>query len=309
MNENPRSNIAWEHRLAWFKKFTGIQNLGWNWSRANWIRVEYLPRIHHIAAQPRSSRFTVEIGWKTRKFYRTDYLRVDVQRHLMGSTDNKKECESNAQLVSLFAKKDLEQVKCHSSDLDQRKWYCMGADSPQGEWDRVAEKMLIHYCADLETMYNCSSHDYFCKTAQSLRSSRRNVWINESYQDRTGRPVVGGQSSSSFVPSVIKTNVPLNNDDPLHIKNFYCKDAENELKSYHNKTEWANCVRMHYSWLLLKSDSISWRKTLKNFHISQIQWPVVSTPCQERKVHLNRRIRGITKIRPVLEVTTCCLQG
>ena len=27
---------------------------------------------------------------------------------------------------------------------------------------------------------------------------------------------MGGQSSSSFVPSVIKTNVPLNNDDPAH---------------------------------------------------------------------------------------------
>ena len=30
------------------------------------------------------------------------------------------------------------------------------------------------------------------------------------------QPVVGGQSSSSFVPSVIKTNVSLNNDDPAH---------------------------------------------------------------------------------------------
>ena len=30
------------------------------------------------------------------------------------------------------------------------------------------------------------------------------------------RPVVGGQSSSSFVPSVIKTNVPLNSDDHAH---------------------------------------------------------------------------------------------
>ena len=38
----------------------------------------------------------------------------------------------------------------------------------------------------------------------------------ESYRDRTERPVVGGQSSSSFVPSVIKTNVPLNNGDPAH---------------------------------------------------------------------------------------------
>ena len=35
----------------------------------------------------------------------------------------------------------------------------------------------------------------------------------ESFHDRTGKPVVGGQSSSSFVPRVIKTNVLLNNDD------------------------------------------------------------------------------------------------
>ena len=38
----------------------------------------------------------------------------------------------------------------------------------------------------------------------------------ESYHDRTGGPVVGGQSSSSFVPSVIKTSVLLNDDDPAH---------------------------------------------------------------------------------------------
>ena len=36
----------------------------------------------------------------------------------------------------------------------------------------------------------------------------------ESYHDRTGRPVVRGQSSSSFVPSVNKTNMPLNDGDP-----------------------------------------------------------------------------------------------
>ena len=38
----------------------------------------------------------------------------------------------------------------------------------------------------------------------------------ESYHDRTGGPVVRGQSSSSFVPSVIKTNMLLNDDDPAH---------------------------------------------------------------------------------------------
>ena len=35
----------------------------------------------------------------------------------------------------------------------------------------------------------------------------------ETFHDRTGQPVVGGQSSSSFVPSVIKAEVPLDCDD------------------------------------------------------------------------------------------------
>ena len=38
----------------------------------------------------------------------------------------------------------------------------------------------------------------------------------ESFHDRTGKPVVGGQSSSSFVPSVIKTDVLLDSDDRAH---------------------------------------------------------------------------------------------
>ena len=52
----------------------------------------------------------------------------------------------------------------------------------------------------------------------------------ETFHDRTGQPVVGGQSSSSFVPSVIKTEVPLGGDDRAR-KIFYFNNMENELKS------------------------------------------------------------------------------
>ena len=38
----------------------------------------------------------------------------------------------------------------------------------------------------------------------------------ETLHDRTVQPVVMGQSSSSFVPSVIKTEVPLDCDDLAH---------------------------------------------------------------------------------------------
>ena len=46
--------------------------------------MEHLPRIHHIAALPQSSRVIVKIERNTREIYWTDHLHVDVQRHLMG---------------------------------------------------------------------------------------------------------------------------------------------------------------------------------------------------------------------------------
>ena len=57
---------------------------------------------------------------------------------------------------------------------------------------------------------------------------------------------------------------------------------------------------MRDSWLLLKSDSISWRKALKNSHNSQIQWLVVNAPCQETKKLLNRKVgfEGTPRLDP-----------
>ena len=66
------------------QKFTRTQSFGQNWWWANGIQVEHLPRIHHIAALPQSPRVTVKIERRTREIYWTDYLHVDVQRHLIG---------------------------------------------------------------------------------------------------------------------------------------------------------------------------------------------------------------------------------
>ena len=88
----------------------------------------------------------------------------------------------------------------------EKKWYSISEDGPQVEWDTMAEKIMVtlaesghpvfratsplstgmlksksggklsnHYCADLETITTFFSHNYFCKSAQSLRCSRRNV--------------------------------------------------------------------------------------------------------------------------------------
>ena len=120
--------------------------------------------------------------------------------------DNKIECESNAQLVSLFARRFGARQWSFLGPGSQKKWYSISEDSPQGEWDKMAEKMMlefgesgqpifratsplsrgrlkskgggklsIHYCADGDTIETVYRTDYFCESAQSSRSSRRNV--------------------------------------------------------------------------------------------------------------------------------------
>ena len=76
--------------------------------------------------------------------------------------------------------------------------------------------MSIHYCADQETI------ETVFRTITSVNQLSLYGAVAEmceeypSYHDRTGKPAVGGQSSSSTVPSMIKTNVLLDNDDHAH---------------------------------------------------------------------------------------------
>ena len=106
-----------------------------------------------------------------------------------GSKDNKRECDSNAQLVSLFARRfeagqwsflgPGSEKKCILSVKKVHKvngtiW--LRATSPFSRGvlkSKGGGKLSIHYCVDQETI-KLFSHNY-CKLAQSLRSSRRNV--------------------------------------------------------------------------------------------------------------------------------------
>ena len=96
----------------------------------------------------------------------------------------------------------------------------------------------------------------------------------------------------------------------LLTKIFYCTSMDYELKSNHNKTNLENFVGCRIFWLLLKSESISWRKTLQNSH-NFVQWLAVNTLCQETKKHHNQKdgSQGTPKLGPYLEIATCCLHG
>ena len=159
------------------------------------------------------------------------------------SKDNKKECESNAQLVSLYAKRFGAGQWSFLGSRSEKKWYSISEDSPQGEGDKIAELMMLKFCESTHPVFRATSPlsrgqlkskgggklsiHYYADPGTIETVFRTNVSVNqlslygavaemceecESCHDRTGRPVVRGQSNPLFVPSVIKTNIPLNED-------------------------------------------------------------------------------------------------
>ena len=62
-----------------------------------------------------------------------------------GSRDNEEECKLNAKLVSVYAKRCGKGQWSFIGPGSEKKWYCISEDSPQGEWDNMAERMLLEF--------------------------------------------------------------------------------------------------------------------------------------------------------------------
>ena len=132
-----------------------------------------------------------------------------------------KKSESSAQPVSHYAKRFLAGQWLFLGPGSEKKWSSTNEDSPQGEWDRIAEQMMlpfaeskppvfrstsplsrgvlkskgggnfsIHYCADTETIESVNQLSYLCKSGavSDLCEECKTCHV------RTGRPVVAGQS-------------------------------------------------------------------------------------------------------------------
>ena len=161
-----------------------------------------------------------------------------------------------------------------------------GRDSPQGIWDHIAEKMLvefaesrcpifrattplsrgnlkskghgklsIHFAADQETIETIF-RIIVSANQLSLYGTVANMCEEcESLHDRSGQPdMVIGQA---IVLSAIKTEVPLDNDDPAY-QNLVLQRYEERIKSLSQTDRVSKfCMDMQDLKVLLKLDSIS----------------------------------------------------
>ena len=75
----------------------------------------------------------------------------------------------------------------------------------------MTQQIRIFYRNKMQnrTIISVNQISFYCAVAEMCEEY-------ESDHDRTGDPLWGEQSSSSFVPSMIKTEVPLDWDDPVN---------------------------------------------------------------------------------------------
>ena len=120
MNENPRSNKHGKKDWRGSKVhqntelWTEVTVSQWN---SSGIFSQDSPRCSSV------TKFKSYCwDWKNiREFYRTDYLRVDVQRHLMGIKRQQERIRVRCSTRFPTCKKDSKRDNGHSSGLDQRK--------------------------------------------------------------------------------------------------------------------------------------------------------------------------------------------
>ena len=171
-------------------------------------------------------------------------------------------------------------------------------------------KLPIHYCADQDTITN---------VLRTITSVNRLSFYGavagmceeyETFHDRTGQSVVGRQSSSSFMPSVIKTEVPLDCDDRAR-KDLLLQQYGERIEKLSQQDRLSKfCMDAGFLNVVEIGEYFMTKDTAE---FSQFTDAVAcrehTLPRDEAASEPKGWIPGNTTIGAVLKVATCCLHG
>ena len=138
MNQNPTSNTVWERQLGWFKYSPPYRTL-------DIIDGEPMEFECHLSL----GFTTLQLCYKVQEFmskmsdpseFKGRIIFMSMFNDISwGSEDNEQECNANADLVSLYARRFPPGRWSFLGPRSEKKWYSSHESKPQGEWDSVAE--------------------------------------------------------------------------------------------------------------------------------------------------------------------------
>ena len=233
---------------------------------------------------------------------------------LWGSEDNERECNANADFVFYFAERFPPGRWSFLGLGSERKLYSPDIDRPQGEWDRVAELMMINFGESGHPVFRATSplsrgtfisngcgklSIHFCADGETIETVFRTIIsVNQlsiygavlDLCDEYGlvKHERGDPCWQDNLTHCSSHQVCVWQHSPFSTEVLAQKDllqsTKNEWQGSHNKTVWSKFVLMQDSWQQLETDSTSWQRTLKSSYNLQNQWHVVSTLFQGMKI-------------------------
>ena len=170
-------------------------------------------------------------------------------------------------------------------------------------------KLSILYCADLETIKTVFRTITSVNQLSRCGALAEMCEEYETFDDRTGHPVVGGQLSSSFVPSVIKTEVPLDCDDRAS-KDLLLQQYGERIEKLSQQDKLRNiCMDAGFLNVVEIGQYFMTKDTAEFSQFRAVACREYTLPRDEEASQPKGWIQGLTKSGPVLEVATCCLDG
>ena len=157
MSENPLSNIVWEDKLTWFKsssQYRALDTIDGGPMEFEW---NIFPGFTTLQLCNKVQEFLSKMSIQPEGFTGRIIFMSTLNDISWGSKEKKQECELSAQLVSIDAKR-FSPGRWSSFGLgSEKKWYSTHESKPQGEWNRVAELMMIKFGESKHPVFRSTS--------------------------------------------------------------------------------------------------------------------------------------------------------
>ena len=335
--QHPESNEAWKNRVAGIRSEKSYRDSDAISGESTEFKWNIFPGFTTLQLCDRISDLLSSLGQTPETFTGRILFMSMFNDIFCDRYDNKDECLRNANIVKTFAGRFGIGQWSFIGPGSEKKWY-PSENSPQGAWDHIADEMLlqfaesghpifrattplsrgklksqghgklsIHFTADyptIETVFRI----IISVNQLSLHGAVANICEEfEAYQDRSGEPdVLMGQS---VVLSEIKTEVPLQNDDPSHHKILW-QHYEERIRSLSQESKVSKfCMESGFLHVVEVGQYFVIKDTGDFRHFRLVACRECTLPQHDELSQPKGWIQGNTRIGPALEVTTNYLHG
>ena len=155
MYENPQSNTVWEDKLTWFKSSSQYRALDTIDGEPMEFEWNMFPGFTTLHLCNKVQEFLSRMSTEPEDF--TGRIIFMSMFNSWGSKDNEQEFEFSANLVSIYAKRFSPGRWSFLGPGSEKKWYSTHDSKPQGEWDRVAELMMMTFSESGHPVFRATS--------------------------------------------------------------------------------------------------------------------------------------------------------